>query len=123
MKKKLLMAGILVVLMAFTLTMSGCDLFGSGATVIVQNVSTFSADAQVYVDISSANNASNVVRSQYSVGRNQQVTFTGVPTGVSYRVWVIDNNGNGWAWSSAAFTLSAGETATFIYTGLAITRQ
>jgi hypothetical protein len=142
MKKKLLMAGIIVVLMALTLTMSGCDLLGLGrpgpggpgpghgpgtetgsGTVIVQNLSTYSVDNLVRVEISNANNRNDVVRSQRSVGRNQQVTFSNVPTNISYRIHVTESNGSGSDWSSSNFTLFSGETATFNYTGTGVTRQ
>ncbi|MCL2440974.1 MAG: hypothetical protein FWD14_04485 [Treponema sp.] len=118
MKKNLLIVGVIL---ALSFALLGCDEFGTG-TVIVQNNSTYSADNPVYVDISNANDPSDVLVSRYNVGRNQQVTFTNVPAGVSYRVWVGEYNGTGYHRSSASFTVSNGQTRTFKYNGISITQ-
>jgi len=124
MKSKLYLVVMIVAMAALSFTMTSCDLdfFGGTGTVIVQNVSNYAVDNPVYVDISRANNSDNVLIHQYNVGISQQVTFTGVPAGISYKVWVGESNGSGDFYESAAFTLTTGQTITFKYNGHNVTR-
>ena len=124
MKKRMMIIGIVSLAFLFGLVLMSCDNPATGpsyGTVIVKNLSpaAYSSDAIVYIDVSDAVTTS-ALGSSY-VYRNQQVTFTNVPTGKLLRVYVIDMNYN--IYKSSDFTLSKGQTKSFKYTGLSIVAE
>ncbi|MCL2252717.1 MAG: hypothetical protein FWC12_12500 [Treponema sp.] len=120
MKNLLKIVGIIAVVALIGFSVVGCDLFGTG-TVIVQNVSPsqYTVDAIVRVELRDG----STVTAWNLVPRNQQVTFTDVPTGSNYTVRVIESSGAGNARNSASFSVTGGSSLTYRYNGLSVTRQ
>jgi len=121
MRSKLFILGT-ILLVAFMMVISSCDTSTSPSTsgwgygtVIVKNLSIYPADDNAYVDICYASDSLNPLA--YNVfNRNQQVTFTNVPTGVSLKVWIISDD----IYSTSTFSVSSGQTRTFTFNGYAI---
>ncbi|MCL2196774.1 MAG: hypothetical protein FWB77_04085 [Treponema sp.] len=121
MKKRFLMAGIVGVLLALTLVFSGCDLLepDQPGTIILRNTSTFTYDSSISGYLLYYSDGST--HSYGTCYRNSTLTFNDVPIGTNFRLRVTDGYYD--TYYTLSFSLSSGETRTYVFNGYTLSLQ
>ncbi|MCL2230456.1 MAG: hypothetical protein FWC01_05120 [Treponema sp.] len=126
MKRKILMAGIIGVLLALTLSVSSCDLFETKGTIIVRNASPYPVDANITVNIRTNSSSGNLlglysrVAGPVIVAQNNSASFS-LDSG-KYDIYIVDGVNTVRIYPSSTWIdLGAGETRSFKFTGNSIT--
>lgn len=118
MKKSVFLA-IILILLSFSVFLSGCDIEGTGkGTVIVYNDSKYPhLDAIIEVKIIETGNKNLADSGNCEI--DSSITFKNIPTAKSYRVVVID--GSDFEWEGSLFTLYINPPRVFSFDGSAVT--